>query len=150
MSEKVASADMSYDPAKRGYSVINEAPPIGERHKSGHVYTSPEVYELEKEKIFRHDWFNVGRVEEIEKPGDFLTFRIADEPILVVRTKDNQIKAMSNVCAPASCWTSAAHTPAAFTTTRADTSNVPPPCASSAVTPVARPSGPVRTPVTRA
>ena len=32
--------------------------------------------------------------------------------------------AMVNVCAPASCWISAAHTPAAFTTTRAETSNV--------------------------
>ena len=31
--------------------------------------------------------------------------------------------AMLNVCAPASCWISAAHTPAAFTTTRAETSN---------------------------
>lgn len=99
MSEKVAPVPISYDPAKLGYSVIKEAPPIDKRHKSGRVYTSPEVYELEKEKIFRRDWFNVGRVEEIEKPGDYLTFRIADEPILVVRTKDNQIKAMSNVCA---------------------------------------------------
>ena len=58
--------------------------------------------------------------------------------------------AMLNVCAPASCWTSAAQTPAALITTRAETSNSPPPCPSWAVTPVARPSGPVRTPVTLA
>src|SRR3954447_21768380 len=58
--------------------------------------------------------------------------------------------AMLKVCAPASCWISAAHTPAAFTTTRAETSNDPRPSTSSTVTPVARPSGAVRTPVTLA
>ena len=55
-----------------------------------------------------------------------------------------------NVFAPASCWISAAHTPAAFTTTRAATSKLAPLSRSSAVTPVTRPSAAVRTPVTGA
>jgi phenylpropionate dioxygenase-like ring-hydroxylating dioxygenase large terminal subunit len=93
------TAPISYDPAQVGYSVINEAPPLVDRHRKGEHYTSPAIYELEKEKIFYHDWLNIGRVEEIEKPGDFLTTRIADEPVIVVRTQDNQIVAMSNVCA---------------------------------------------------
>jgi phenylpropionate dioxygenase-like ring-hydroxylating dioxygenase large terminal subunit len=93
------NANISYDPAQLGYSVINDAPSIDHRHKSGHVYTSAEAYEVEKEKIFRTDWFNIGRVEEVEKPGDYMTFRIADEPIVVVRTKEGEIMAMSNVCA---------------------------------------------------
>ncbi len=92
-------ANITYDPSQLGYSVLNDAPPTSERHKPGRVYTSEEAYEEEKQKVFYHDWLNVGRVEEIQKPGDYLTFRIADEPILVVRTKDNTIKAMANVCA---------------------------------------------------
>jgi Rieske 2Fe-2S family protein len=97
--EPIQASQAALKPDEQGYSVMNNAPPIGDRHKPGYVYTSPEVYEMEKEKIFRTDWFNVGRVEEIEKPGDYLTFRIADEPILVASTKDGQIAAMSNVCA---------------------------------------------------
>jgi Rieske 2Fe-2S family protein len=97
--QKIKLSDLALHPSKHGYNVMKEAPPIANRHKPGYVYTSPEVYELEKEKLFRTDWFNVGRVEEIEKPGDFLTFRIADEPILVSRTKEGKIAAMSNVCA---------------------------------------------------
>jgi Rieske 2Fe-2S family protein len=90
---------MSYDPTTIGYSVINDAPPISLNHKSGHVYTSQEVYELEKQKIFYHDWLIVGRVEEVAKPGDYLTMRIADEPILVTRNRENELVALANVCA---------------------------------------------------
>ena len=38
------------------------------RHLPGYIYNSPEVYELEKEKIFMRDWLAMGRVDEIKKP----------------------------------------------------------------------------------
>ena len=53
------------------------------RHLPGYVYTSPEIYELEIEKIFMKDWLCMGRVEEYAKPGDYQTFRIASEPVLI-------------------------------------------------------------------
>ena len=40
------------------------------RHLPGSVYTSPEVFQLEKEKFFLRDWLCIARVEEVEKPGD--------------------------------------------------------------------------------
>jgi glycerol-3-phosphate dehydrogenase len=52
--------------------------------------------------------------------------------------------------APASFWTSSAHTPAALITTRAETSKSLPVRTSWAVTPVTRPSAPFRMPVTLA
>lgn len=69
------------------------------RHLPGYVYTSPEVYALEKESIFMKEWLCVGRVEEIENPGDYLTFRIADEPIIVNRDEAGGLNAFYNVCA---------------------------------------------------
>lgn len=90
---------MTYDPSVIGYSVIKEAPVIRHNHKSGSVYTSEQVYAREKEKIFYHDWLIVGRVEEVEKPGDYITLRIADEPVLVTRNKEGQLVALANVCA---------------------------------------------------
>ncbi len=68
------------------------------RHLPAYVYTSQEVYEMEKDKIFMKEWLVAGREEEIEKPGDYLTFRVMDEPVLVVRDRLGQINALSNVC----------------------------------------------------
>ena len=69
------------------------------RHLPGYIYNAPELYEAEKEKIFLKDWLCVARVEEIEKPGDFMTLRILDEPIVVARNGAGELRAFANVCA---------------------------------------------------
>ena len=79
--------------------MLKGAPELETRHKPGHVYTSPEVYELEKERIFKTDWLNVCRADEIPEVGDYLTLRIADEPVLVVRAERGELVALANVCA---------------------------------------------------
>lgn len=61
-------------------------------------YTSPEVLEVEKEYLFRREWMCVGRVEEIPRPGDYMTADLLGEPVLIVRADDGAIRAMSNVC----------------------------------------------------
>ena len=94
-----ATGVMDYDPSTIGYSVMNEAPRVTDRHRDGQVYTSELVYEVEKQKVFYNDWLNVGRIEEVAKPGDYITHRIADEPIIVARTRENKLVAMANVCA---------------------------------------------------
>ena len=68
------------------------------RHLPGHIYTSPEILALEKERVFMKDWLCMGRVEEIENPGDYMTFRVVGEPVIVVRNEAGDINAMSNVC----------------------------------------------------
>ena len=68
------------------------------RQVPGYIYTSPEVFELEKQEIFLKDWLCVGRVEEIGMPGDYLTFRLAGEPLVVARDEQGDINAFANVC----------------------------------------------------
>ncbi len=62
--------------------------------------TSPEFYELEREAIFKRAWLNVARVEEVPRVGSYLTKEIAvvNASIIVVRGKDQQIRAFYNVC----------------------------------------------------
>lgn len=55
------------------------------RHLPGDVYSSKEIFALEKEKIFRKHWLCVARVEELSKVGDYLTIRIVGEPVVVAR-----------------------------------------------------------------
>ena len=67
-------------------------------HLPGNFYSSPEVYAREKERIFLADWICVGRVEEVEKPGDYMVFHVLDEPVLVTRADDDSLNAFCNTC----------------------------------------------------
>jgi len=63
-------------------------------------YISQEYFELERERIFRKVWLNVGREEEIPKPGDYLVkdLPVGKTSLLVVRGKDGRLRAFHNVC----------------------------------------------------
>jgi Rieske 2Fe-2S protein len=64
----------------------------------GRDYHAPEVFELEREKIFFREWFYAGRAEHAPEPGDFLTVDVVGESILVVRGKDDELRGFYNVC----------------------------------------------------
>jgi len=61
-------------------------------------YLSDQVFALERERIFCHEWLCVAREEEIPDPGDYLVRDVAGESVLVVRTKDGGLAAHYNVC----------------------------------------------------
>ena len=48
---------------------------------------SPEFYELEREAVFERAWLNVGRVEDVPRPGSYFTkeLAVAKTSIIVVR-----------------------------------------------------------------
>ncbi|HEY8217280.1 MAG TPA: aromatic ring-hydroxylating dioxygenase subunit alpha [Acidimicrobiia bacterium] len=62
--------------------------------------TSPEVYELEREAIFRRTWLNVGRVEQLPKVGSYFTKELdaAGTSIVIVRSSDDEVRAFHNIC----------------------------------------------------
>jgi phenylpropionate dioxygenase-like ring-hydroxylating dioxygenase large terminal subunit len=62
------------------------------------VYTSEEFLARERERVFRMDWVCVGRASSLVKPGDYLTCDIAGQPVLVLRDRGGDIRAMANVC----------------------------------------------------
>jgi len=62
------------------------------------VYTSVEFLERELKGVFAHDWVCVGRSSALAQPGDYLTYDLAGQPIFVIRDKEHQLRAMSNVC----------------------------------------------------
>jgi choline monooxygenase len=72
-------------------------------------YTEPAILEVVKEKIFRRTWQLVGTLQQgcgevngvtrtIADPETFFTAILADEPIVVVRDKQETLRAFSNVC----------------------------------------------------
>ena len=62
------------------------------------VYTSAEFLERELETIFAKEWVCVGRAEGLANPGDYLTYDLAGQPVVVIRDKSGQLRAFSNVC----------------------------------------------------
>ncbi len=61
-------------------------------------YTDKRIFELEKQTVFNCSWQVAARLDQLSKPGDYVTTEIGDEPIVVVRGNDNQIRAFFNVC----------------------------------------------------
>lgn len=61
-------------------------------------YTSEQIFEAEQVHIFRKTWQLVGTLAQFEKPGDFVTAEIAGEPIVIVRDRNGDLCAFSNVC----------------------------------------------------
>ncbi len=61
-------------------------------------YTDPEVLRLEQDRIFRRAWQYVGQTGQISEPGSFFTSTSGLTPIVVTRTRGDEIKAFVNVC----------------------------------------------------
>jgi phenylpropionate dioxygenase-like ring-hydroxylating dioxygenase large terminal subunit len=64
-------------------------------------YRSEEFFELERHKVFRRAWLFMGRVEDVPKSGDFVLrdVEVCKASVLIVRGKDNMVRAFHNVCA---------------------------------------------------
>jgi len=62
------------------------------------AFLSPEYAEAEKELLWPKIWQMAGRLEDIPNVGDFLTYNICDESIIVVRVTADTLKAFYNVC----------------------------------------------------
>ena len=60
----------------------------------------PEFFELERERIFRRHWINMGRVEEVPTAGRYVVreLEICKVSVLIVRGNDDKVRAFHNVC----------------------------------------------------
>jgi phenylpropionate dioxygenase-like ring-hydroxylating dioxygenase large terminal subunit len=62
------------------------------------VYTDPDLFELEMERIFGRAWLYVGHGSQAPNPGDFITTEIGRQPVIMVRHRDGSVKVLLNRC----------------------------------------------------
>ncbi len=61
-------------------------------------YVDPRIMELERQTLFTRSWQIVGRADQVRAPGQYITWELAGEPILVVRGSDGVLRGFFNVC----------------------------------------------------
>jgi phenylpropionate dioxygenase-like ring-hydroxylating dioxygenase large terminal subunit len=62
------------------------------------AYISPDVFELERVKIFSNAWLCVAREEQLPNPGDYLSLDLIDQPVVLTRDRAGTLRALSRVC----------------------------------------------------
>jgi len=63
------------------------------------VYTDPEIFSLELERLWSRAWIYVGHASQVPETGDFLTVDLAAKPVVMVRQADGGIRVLLNRCA---------------------------------------------------
>ncbi len=61
-------------------------------------YLDRDIHAQEIRKIFQRSWLYAGHVMDLPEAGSYLTVDLAGQPILIVRSKDGEIRAFFNVC----------------------------------------------------
>jgi phenylpropionate dioxygenase-like ring-hydroxylating dioxygenase large terminal subunit len=62
------------------------------------VYNHPEMTRLELERILKPSWQIACHISQIPNPGDYLTFELGSDSVIVLREPGGGIRALRNVC----------------------------------------------------
>ena len=62
------------------------------------AYTSADWFGLEQNAVFSHSWQWVCHVEKLRAPGAYVTTNVAGRSIVVIRDRDDTLRAFYNVC----------------------------------------------------
>ncbi len=68
------------------------------RTVSPRVFTDPDVYRAEQERVFGRCWLYVAHESQIPQPGDFVTNYMGEEPVIVCRDADGRVRVFINSC----------------------------------------------------
>jgi phenylpropionate dioxygenase-like ring-hydroxylating dioxygenase large terminal subunit len=82
---------------KEAISALVEAQ-ISGRALAQEFYTDADIYERDINEIFLKSWLYAGHSSEIPNVGDWFLFELAGESVIIVRSTENEISAILNVC----------------------------------------------------
>jgi phenylpropionate dioxygenase-like ring-hydroxylating dioxygenase large terminal subunit len=65
---------------------------------SRRIFSDAAIYQQEMERIFTRCWLFLAHDAMIPEPGDFLTTHAGEDPLIVCRGADGQVRAFLNTC----------------------------------------------------
>jgi choline monooxygenase len=72
------------------------SPPL--RALDPRLYTDPTVLERELDGLFQRTWQYAGHVSDLPDAGSYTTALAGDQPVLLLRGEDGELRAFRNVC----------------------------------------------------
>ena len=96
MSETATTTELAFEDAEVPAGI--DMKPIAPAVIPIDAYTSESYARLENDRLWGKVWQAACRAEEIPNVGDFVTYDIMDESIIVVRTAADKVQAFYNVC----------------------------------------------------
>lgn len=76
--------------------LVRERRPFGPLQRE--FYTEPEIFACDMARVFGRHWLYVAHACEIPRPGDWVTYEVGTDGIVVVRAEDGGINAFFNTC----------------------------------------------------
>lgn len=61
-------------------------------------YVDPAFAKLEAASVFSRSWLFVAHADQLRKPGDYLLVEQLDKPVMLIRGRDNVVRAFYNSC----------------------------------------------------
>jgi phenylpropionate dioxygenase-like ring-hydroxylating dioxygenase large terminal subunit len=92
------SAQASAVPASREAEIRSDEAKLRPDFVPKDAYLSREFLQLENERLWPKVWQVACRLEEIPKVGNYVTYEVAGESIIILRTGAEEIKSFYNVC----------------------------------------------------
>ena len=94
---------MDGTPLKARHTLSPEIARLVAEHRPGgplerDFYVAPEVFEADLARIFHRHWVFAGYAFQVARPGDFFTYKVGTESVIVVRDRAGEIRAFHNVC----------------------------------------------------
>lgn len=77
---------------------VNELVDVAGGTQSKRVFWDPDIYAEEQERIFGRAWLFLTHESQIPAPGDFVTAKMGEDEVIVVRQKDGSTRAFLNYC----------------------------------------------------
>lgn len=62
------------------------------------AFTSPKLWEIERERVFGRSWILVAHADELAETGSYVALSVAGEPVVVVRDESGTLRGLSPVC----------------------------------------------------
>lgn len=62
------------------------------------IFTDRSLYNQELARVFAPSWLFLGHVEQLQKPGDFFTTFMGEDPVIVTKDKEGNYRAFLNSC----------------------------------------------------
>ena len=93
----MATTTKDSSPAPRSSRTTPDSAPMPDALEPRY-YTDPVLYEAEQRLILERTWQFAGHVNDLAGPGAYLTAYAGNQPILVLRDDNGELRAYRNVC----------------------------------------------------